>query len=84
MQFKLNEVNGIKKIVAEICKRETISKTQYIAAFDYFDTNLLILQLASGGVSISSFATVLGASAEITSTNLGLMFSINYGIANKI
>lgn len=35
------------------------------------------------GVSISSFATAIGALVEITSACLALLFSISHGIAKK-
>ena len=54
---------------------------KYIAVFDYFDKTLLVLSAASGSVSITSFATVIGASVRITSPSLSLVFSISNGIA---
>ena len=76
MYFELNEINGIKDyFIAEIYKRETVSKTlsKYIATFRYIDKTLLILYAVSGGVSISLFATVLGVPVGITSINFSLV-----------
>ena len=33
----------------------------YIASFDYFDKSLIVLSIATGSISIESFATVIGA-----------------------
>ena len=51
----------------QLANSETLSK--YIAAFNYFEKTLLVLSsAASNGVSIASFATVIGAPNGITST----------------
>ena len=48
-----------------------------IAAFDYFDKTLLVLQvIRSGSVSIASLATVIGATIEVTSEALVVLFSV--------
>ena len=59
-----------------------MSKTlsTYIAAFDYFDKILLFLSAISGGVSIASFATVIGSSDGITSASFSVIFSISIEI----
>ena len=46
----------------EIREREAISKglSKYVAAFDYFDKDLIVLSATIGPISIASFATVLG------------------------
>ena len=35
--------------------------SKYIAAFDYFDKSLIFLSVTNGGVSIASFANIIGA-----------------------
>ena len=48
-----------------------------IAAFDYFDQTLLVLQvITSGSVSIASLVTVVGATIEVTSEALVVEFSV--------
>ena len=50
MQYRLNEINRIKKFFFfEICEKEAMSKTfsKYIAAFAYFDNTLLVLSATS-------------------------------------
>ena len=48
-------------------KKEQMSKSlsQYIASFDYFDKSLIVLPVATGSISIASFATVIGAPVGI-------------------
>ena len=63
-----------------------MSKTliKYIAAFDYFDKNFLVLLAKSVSVPAAFFATVIGALVGITSLSLSLVFSISNGIAKKL
>ena len=35
--------------------------SKYIAAFDYFDKSLIFLSVTNDGVSIASFANIIGA-----------------------
>ena len=61
-QFRLNKINEIKDyFVAEIKDRELMSKrlSKYIASFDYFDKSVIVLSVATGSISIASFATVI-------------------------
>ena len=63
-QFRLNKINKIKDyFLAEIKERELISKrlSKYIAFFYYFDKSLIVLSVTTGSISITSFATVIGA-----------------------
>ena len=52
--------------------------------FDYFDKSLIALSVTSGGVSIASFATVIGAPIGITSASLSLAFSLCRGLVKKL
>ena len=54
--------------------------SKYIAAFDYFDKNLIVLSATSGGVSIISFASVIVALAGKASASFTLVFSMDTGI----
>ena len=81
-QFRLIKINKIKDYyLTEIRERELISKniSKYIASLDYFDKPLNVLSILSGSASIASFATVIGASAEIFGASCGLTFSITSG-----
>ena len=76
-QFRLNKINEIKDyFVAEIKERELMSKrlSKYIASFDY---------LATGSISIASFATVIGAPVGMMSASCSLAFSITTGFVKK-
>ena len=53
--------------------------SKYISFFDYF-----VLSVTSGGVSIASFATVIGAPIGITSGSLSLAFSLCKGLVKKL
>ena len=85
-QFKLSKINEIKDyFVAEIRERELMSKklSKYIASFEYFDKSLIVLSVATGSISIASFATVIGAPAGIIGASCGFTFSITSGFVKK-
>ena len=50
--------------------------SKYIASFDYFDKSLIVLSVATGSISIASFATVIGAPVGIMSASCSFAFSI--------
>ena len=86
-QFRLNKINEIKDYFdAEIKERELMSKrvSKYIASFDYFDKSLIVLSITAGSISITSFATVIGAPVGIASVSFSLVFSISTGIIKKL
>ena len=85
-QFRLNKINEVKDyFVAEIKERELMSKrlSKYIASFDYFDKSLIVLSVATGSISIASFATVIGAPAGIIGASCGFTFSITSGFVKR-
>ena len=45
---------------------------------------MIVLSVTSGGVSIASFATAIGAPIRITSANLSLAFSLSTGPVKKL
>ena len=74
-QFRLNKINEVKDyFTAEIRERELMRKrlSKYIASFGYFDKFLIVLSATSGSISISSFATVIGATVGISSASFSL------------
>ena len=86
-QFRLNKISEIEDyFFAEIKERELMSKkpSKIISFFDYFDKSLIVLSVTSGGVSITSFATVIGAPIGITSASLSLAFSLCTGLVKKL
>ena len=85
-QFKLSKINEVKDYcLAEIRERELISKniSKCIASLDFFDKSLNVLSILVGSISIASFATVIGAPAEIVKASCGLTFSITSGFVKK-
>ena len=85
-QFRLNKINEIKDyFIAEIRETELMSKnlSQYIASFEYFDKSLIVLSVATGSISIASFATVIGAPVGMMSASCSLAFSITTGFVKK-
>ena len=86
-QFRLNKIIEIEDyFIAEIKERDLMSKklSKYISFFDYFGKSLLVLSVTSCGVSIASFATVIGAPIGITSASLNLAFSLCTGLVKKL
>ena len=76
-QFRLNKINEIKdQFTAEIRERELMSKnlSKCIASFDYLDKSFIFVYVATGSVSIASFATAIGAPVGITSASCSLAF----------
>ena len=86
-QFRLNKINEIKDyFVAEIKERELMSKivSKYIASFEYFDKLLIVLSVATGSISIASFATVIEAPVGMMSASCSLAVSIATGIVKLL
>ena len=86
-QFRLNKISNIEDyFIAEIKERELINKklSKYISFFDYFDKSLIVLSVTSGGVSIASFAIVIGAPIGIASASLSLAFSLCTVLVKKL
>ena len=86
-QFRLNKVSEVKYyFIAEIRERELMRKrlNKYIAFFDCFYKSLIVSSATSGGISIASFATVIGAPVGIASANFSFAFSITTGIVKKL
>ena len=86
-QFRLNKIRETEDyFITEIEERELMSKklSKYISFFDYFEKSLIVLSVTRGGVSIASFATVIGAPIGITSASLSLAFSLCTGLVKKL
>ena len=79
-KFRLNKINEIKSYFnSEIQERKIMITwiSKYIAAFDDIKTTLVVLYAASGGISIISFASVIGIPAGITNASCNLFFFDN-------
>ena len=67
-KFRLSEIIGIENyFYQEINQRKSCSKklSKYVAVFDYIDQALIVLSATSGGVSIISFTSIVGAPVGI-------------------
>ena len=58
--------------------------SKYVTVCDYIDKILIVLSARSGGVSIISFTSILGAPVGFASASLTLMFSLTTGIVKKL
>ena len=69
-----------------IRERELMSKSlsKYIASFGYLDKSLIILSVATGSISIASFATAIGAPVGVMNTSCSLAFPITTGFVKKL
>ena len=57
--------------------------SNYITSFDYFNKSLLVLSVATGSISIPSFATVIGATIGMMGASCSLTFSITRGFVKN-
>ena len=73
---KINEIKDY--FIAEIREGELVSKnlSKYIASIEYLDKSLIVLSVATGSMSIVSFAIAMGAPVGIMSASCSLAFSI--------
>ena len=86
-KFRLDEISKIENyFIEEINQRKSCSKklSKYVAVFYYIDQVLIVLSVTSGGVSIISFTTIVGAPVGIASASLTLFFSLTTGIVKKL
>ena len=86
-KFRLDEISKNENyFIEEINKRKSYSKTlsKYVAVFDYIDQTLIVLSATSGGVSIISFTSIVGAPGGIASASLTLFFSLTTGRVRKL
>ena len=86
-KFRLSEITGIENyFYQEINQQKSYSKklNKYVTIFDYIDKILIILSATTGGISIISFTTAIGAPVGIASASFTLIFSLITGIIKKI
>ena len=86
-QLRLNKISELRdNFIAEIREKKLMSKrvSKYIASFDYFYKYLIVLSATSGSISITSFATVIGAPVGIASANFRLAFSMYTHIVKNV
>ena len=58
----------------KLIKEDYSKLSKYVTAFDYIDKVSIALSAASGGVSIISFTSVVGAPVGIASASFTLIF----------
>ena len=85
-KFRLNEISKIENYFNQEIKERKLKKnskklSKYVAAFNYI---LIVLSATSSGVSIISFASVIGAPVGIASSSFTLIFSLTTGIIKKV
>ena len=71
-KFRLYEIKNIDNyFINEINQQKSYSKklNRYVTIFDYIDKILIILSARTGGISITSFTTAIGASVGIASVS---------------
>ena len=86
-KFRLYEIKKIENyFINEINERESYSKklNKYVTIFDYIDKILIVLSATTGGISIISFTTTIGAPVGIASASFTLIFSLTTGIVKKL
>ena len=72
----------IKRLIEQNHAVKKLNK--YVTTFDYIDKILIILSATSSGVSIISFASIIGAPVGIATASLTLIFSLTAGIIKKL
>ena len=86
-KFRLDEMSKIENyFIEEINQRKLCSKklSKYVAAFDYIDRILIVLSATTGGVSICSFTSIVGALVGIARASFTLIFSLATGITKTL
>ena len=86
-KFRLDKISEIENyFYEEINQRKSCGKKlrKYVAAFDYIDKVLIVLSATSGGVSICSFTSIIGAPVGIVSASFTLIFSLTTRIIKKL
>ena len=86
-KFRLYEIKKNENyFINEINERKLYNKklSKYVTIFDYIDKLLIVLSATSGGVSIISFTSIVGAPAWIASASFTLNLSLTTGIVKKL
>ena len=80
---RLSEIIGIEIYFHEEINQCIKKLSKYVTTFDYIDKILTVLSATTGGVSIISFASVVGATVGIASASFTLLFCVT-GIIKKL
>ena len=76
-KFWLDKISKIQNyFIEEINQRKSCSQklNKYVTTFDYIEKILIVLSATTGGVSIISFTSVIGAPVGIASASFTLLF----------
>ena len=86
-KLRLYEIKKIENcFINDINQQKEYSKklSKYVTIFDYIDKILIVLSATTGGISIISFTTIIGAPVGIASASFTLIFSLTNGIIKKL
>ena len=86
-KFRLDEISKIENyFIEEINQRKSCSQklNKYVTTFDYIDKILIVLSATTGGVSLISFTSIIGAPVGIASANFTLIFSLTTRTVKKL
>ena len=86
-KIRLDKTTEIENyFIEEINQRKSCNKkvSKYVADFDYIDKILIVLSATTGGVSICSFTSVVGAPVGIASASFTLIFSLTRATVKKL
>ena len=86
-KFRLIEIIGIENYFYQEINRQKLCSKQlnkYVTIFDYIDKILIILSETTGGISIISLTTAIGALVGIASASFTLIVSLLTGIVQKL
>ena len=86
-KYRLNEITKIENyFIEEINQRKLCIKklSKYVTTFNYIDKVLTVSSAASGGVSIISLTSVVGAPVGIASATFTLICCLTTGITKKL
>ena len=70
-----------RKNQRKLCSKKL---SEYVAAFDYIDKVLIVLEAKSGGVSIIVFTSVVGAPVRIANASFTLILSLTTAIIKNL
>ena len=70
-----------RKNQRKLCSKKL---SEYVAAFDYIDKVLIVLEAKSGGVSIIVFTSVVGAPVRIANASFTLILSLTTVIIKNL